>query len=74
MKTKPDKYPTCPPDEPNRFAWIVRTAAQMRRQQAHAMDLAHTRLAAQRRAALQVVSDAEAADVARRTGKASLGR
>jgi hypothetical protein len=58
MSAKPDKYPACPPGV-NPFEWILRTAEQLRRRQAHLMDIERSRQAAQRREALRTVAREE---------------
>lgn len=57
MPAQPDKYPA-PPGE-NVFAWILRAADGMRRQQIFEADLARSRLAAERRESLARLKKAE---------------
>jgi hypothetical protein len=61
MTGRPDKYPEPPPGV-NRFAWIVRTAAELRRRQAHLVDIERSRRVQAEREALR--ARARAADEA----------
>ena len=52
MNGRPDKFPPMPAGV-NPFEWIVRTAATLRRQQAHLADIERTRVQAREREALR---------------------
>lgn len=65
MSGRPDKYPACPPGV-NPFEWIVRTAQQLRRRQAHEVDILMSRRAAERRREAEALQKREADDTPKR--------